>query len=325
MTTKKAVKKKAYPKKDTARKTAIHGDAVDEQLERYRSMRHFDITAEPAGSGTTPGESDNGAKRYPFVIQKHAASHLHYDFRLGWNGVLKSWAVAKGPSYVVADKRLAVQVEDHPMEYGGFEGIIPKGQYGGGTVMVWDQGWWEPQPAYPDVDAGLRDGSLKIIMHGTKMKGKWALIRMKGGRFGSDNKPGAKPNWLLIKEHDDFERTGKDPSITEAEPNSVVTGRDLDQIAANEDHVWNSKDTANPNGSAWFRQDEKSAAKPDAPSSRPASPGAKVVSSRESAKKPAPAISPPAKSPKEPLPNFISPQLATRPSHHPSNPAGSMN
>ena len=142
-------------------------------------MRDFNITAEPSGKEKS---QQTHRRQLPFVIQKHAASHLHYDFRLGWNGVLKSWAVAKGPSYVVADKRLAVQVEDHPMEYGGFEGIIPKGQYGGGTVMLWDQGTWEPQPAYPDVDAGLRDGSLKFILHGAKLKGKWALIRMKSSR-----------------------------------------------------------------------------------------------------------------------------------------------
>src|SRR6202020_438949 len=117
----------------------------DEQLQRYRSMRDFSVTAEPSG---TKAEIGANGSRLPFVIQKHAASHLHYDFRLGWNGVLKSWAVAKGPSYVPGDRRLAVQVEDHPMEYGGFEGIIPKGQYGGGTVMVWDQGTWRPQPGY---------------------------------------------------------------------------------------------------------------------------------------------------------------------------------
>src|SRR5579875_1524679 len=110
--------------------------AVDAQLARYREMRDFSTTAEPRGSGkrdTVKAKAPSDG--LPFVIQKHAATRLHYDFRLGWNGVLKSWAVAKGPSYVVADKRLAVQVEDHPIEYGGFEGIIPKGQYGGGTVM----------------------------------------------------------------------------------------------------------------------------------------------------------------------------------------------
>ena len=160
-------------------------------------MRDFHVTAEPSGA-----RQGAKAKRLPFCIQKHAASHLHYDFRLGWNGVLKSWAVAKGPSYFTGDKRLAVQVEDHPMEYGGFEGIIPAGQYGGGTVMLWDQGTWEPQAGHEDVDKGLRDGSLKFVMHGTKIKGKWALIRM-GGKAANER----KPNWLLIKEHDDFERS----------------------------------------------------------------------------------------------------------------------
>ena len=238
--------------KSAAKKTAGNSasNAVDEQLARYRSMRDFHITAEPSGSKSDA--KTKAATQLPFCIQKHAASHLHYDFRLGWNGVLKSWAVAKGPSYVTADKRLAVQVEDHPMEYGGFEGIIPAGQYGGGTVMLWDQGTWEPQAAYPDVDAGLRNGSLKFILHGTKMKGKWALIRM-GGKAANER----KPNWLLIKEHDDFERTPTEPAVTEAEPNSVVTGRDMDQIARSEDHVWNSKETAKP-GQAWYRQESKS-------------------------------------------------------------------
>src|ERR1700760_1580353 len=149
-----ATKKTSKPKSSAA-------DAVAEQLERYRSMRDFKVTSEPSGGGKTKSLAK---QQLPFVIQKHAASHLHYDFRLGWNGVLKSWAVAKGPSYVVADKRLAVQVEDHPIEYGGFKGIIPKGQYGGGTVMLWDQGTWEPQAAYPDVEDGLRKGSLKFIL-----------------------------------------------------------------------------------------------------------------------------------------------------------------
>jgi len=142
-------------------------NAADEQLARYRSMRDFHVTHEPSGRESR-GKKAAEAEALPFVIQKHAATRLHYDFRLGWNGVLKSWAVTKGPSYVPSDKRLAVQVEDHPMEYGGFEGIIPKGQYGGGTVMVWDHGTWEP---HVDVDEGLRKGSLKFELHGEKMKG----------------------------------------------------------------------------------------------------------------------------------------------------------
>jgi bifunctional non-homologous end joining protein LigD len=205
-------------------------EAVDEQLARYRAMRDFSLTAEPSG-----GTQKESAGELPFVIQKHAATRLHYDFRLGWQGVLKSWAVAKGPSYYVGDKRLAVQVEDHPMEYGGFEGTIPKGQYGGGTVMVWDQGTWEPQG---DANEGFKTGRLKFILHGQKLKGKWTLVRM-GGRAARE----AKPNWLLIKEHDVYERAADEEPITESEPDSAVTGRSIEEIGAQEDHVWQSKVT----------------------------------------------------------------------------------
>jgi bifunctional non-homologous end joining protein LigD len=275
-----ATKKRPKPKG-----TPSAADAVAEQLERYRSMRDFKVTSEPSGGGKAKSFNE---EPLPFVIQKHAASHLHYDFRLGWNGVLKSWAVAKGPSYLTRDKRLAVQVEDHPIDYGGFEGIIPKGQYGGGTVMVWDQGTWEPQPGHTDVDAGLRMGSLKFILHGEKMKGKWALIRM-GGKAANER----KPNWLLIKEHDAFERGENDPSVTDEEPNSAVTGRTMEQIAKSEDHVWNSKDTAT--GNAWYRKDS-----PDSPKSSAVGAKAKVADFAFSLKK---AL-------KEKLPDFIAPELA---------------
>ncbi len=249
---------KAAPKKaaKTSRKRVATGtaaDAIDEQLARYRSMRDFSVTAEPSGGH----KKKNTNEGLPFCVQKHAASHLHYDFRLGWNGVLKSWAVAKGPSYFTGDKRLAVQVEDHPMEYGGFEGIIPQGQYGGGTVMLWDQGTWEPQAGYTDVDAGLRDGNLKFVLHGTKLKGKWALIRM-GGKWAKEK----KPNWLLIKEHDEFERPRDEAAVTESEPDSVVTERSIEEIARSEDHVWNSKETRSSD-KAWFRKDGNSNAAAD--------------------------------------------------------------
>src|SRR3984885_4215960 len=270
-------------------------DAIDQQLERYRDMRDFNITAEPSGTATNKTGSTQKLQ-LPFVIQKHAASHLHYDFRLGWNGVLKSWAVAKGPSYLTADKRLAVQVEDHPLEYGGFEGIIPQGQYGGGTVMLWDQGIWNPQLGHTDVDEGLRTGSLKFTLHGTKLKGNWALIRM-GGKAANER----KPNWLLIKEHDEFEYTSKDTPITKAQPDSVVTGRSLDQIAHNEDHVWNSKETAT--GNAWYRNDESNIVTPR-----------RATKSRQPSKKeqksPAAKLILPTNTPKELLPTFIPPQLA---------------
>lgn len=261
---------------------------VDDQLEKYRSMRDFSVTAEPSGAVKEEPDTKTTPAALPFVIQKHAASHLHYDFRLGWNGVLKSWAVAKGPSYVTSDKRLAVQVEDHPIEYGGFEGIIPQGQYGGGTVLLWDTGTWEPQPGHTDVDAGLRDGSLKFIMHGTKMKGKWALIRM-GGKAANEK----KPNWLLIKEHDSFERSEDEDAVTDKSPNSVLTGRSLDEIAAQKDHVWNSKgsDSETP------VEQTKSKAKPKrSAASRTTQSASFDLTSF----------------PQEKLPGFIPPQLATQ-------------
>jgi bifunctional non-homologous end joining protein LigD len=275
-------------------------DIVDQQLSRYREMRDFSITAEPAGKPKKAAKSAG----LPFVIQKHAASHLHYDFRLGWNDVLKSWAVAKGPSYVVKNRRLAVQVEDHPMEYGGFEGIIPKGQYGGGTVMVWDEGTWAPQPGHEDIDAGLRDGALKFTMDGTKMHGKWTLVRMNEHAGAGRWKSSGKPNWLLIKEHDDFERGPDDPCVTEEQPNSVVTGRSLDQIATAEDHVWNSKETAKP-GQAWTRQTAKL--------TRSKLRNSKLETQRKS--NIPEALSADGKRllkacPKEPQPDFIAPQLA---------------
>jgi bifunctional non-homologous end joining protein LigD len=306
--------------KPRSKSTSSSADSVDEQLARYRSMRDFKLTAEPTGSAkksakATPASSHHArtSTGLPFVIQKHAASHLHYDFRLGWNGVLKSWAVAKGPSYYPGDRRLAVQVEDHPIEYGGFEGIIPKGQYGGGTVMVWDQGTWWPQPGHENVDAGLRDGSLKFEMNGAKMHGKWTLVRMKprpGSRWGNSS----KPNWLLIKEHDDFERGPDDEPITEAEPDSAVTGRSMDQIAHASDHVWNSNKTAehwNPqatakSGQAWYRRDDQN--------SQSSEPGAKFAIQprrKSSSSQPSSSFTKQlSKLPREPHPKFISPQLA---------------
>jgi bifunctional non-homologous end joining protein LigD len=296
-----ATKRSVTPKGTSKKAAATASDVVDQQLARYREMRDFAITVEPSGEPTVAGKAVQKKSlpkmaRLPFVIQKHAASHLHYDFRLGWNGVLKSWAVAKGPSYLTADKRLAVQVEDHPLEYGGFEGIIPKGQYGGGTVMLWDEGTWEPQAGHTDIDEGLRAGSLKFILHGTKLTGKWALIRM-GGKAANER----KPNWLLIKEHDEFEYTPADKPITETEPDSVVTGRSLEQIAHNEDHVWNSKETAN--GNAWYRNDESKAGSPRvATKSEPAG--------QKKQKATAAKIVIPPTAPKEKLPGFIPPQLA---------------
>ena len=210
--------------------------SLEEQLTRYREMRDFSITAEPRGTkGAIPTTALNGA--LPFVIQKHAATRLHYDFRLAWNGVLKSWAVAKGPSDLPADKRLAVQVEDHPIEYGNFEGTIPKGQYGGGSVMVWDFGEWEP---LEDADKGLAEGHLKFNLNGQKLHGRWALVRM----HTRDARPG-KPNWLLIKDRDEYARAERDEPITERLPDSALTKRTIEQIGDDSDRVWHSNRAAN--------------------------------------------------------------------------------
>ncbi|MGB7137122.1 MAG: non-homologous end-joining DNA ligase, partial [Acidobacteriaceae bacterium] len=271
---------------------------MSEQLARYRAMRDFAMTAEPSGASSAKTQS---AKGLPFVVQKHAATRLHYDFRLGWRGVLKSWAVTKGPSYNVKDKRLAVEVEDHPIEYGGFEGTIPKGQYGGGTVMVWDQGTWEP---VEDVDEGFRKGQLKFILHGQKLKGHWALIRMKGDRFGEKG----KNNWLLIKEHDEYERGDGDPAITEEAPDSAITGRSMDQIAADDDHVWQSHTPEKKPPADRSRLTRRSTLRP--PSTSPA---------RSAPAKSAPAKvrTPPDRGavlkgvPSEKMPGFLAPELAS--------------
>lgn len=273
-----------------AREKVSRASSTDEQLARYRSMRDFTVTREPSGkeasASNARGKVAVAADALPFVIQKHAATRLHYDFRLGWNGVLKSWAVTKGPSYVPSDKRLAVQVEDHPMDYGGFEGIIPKGQYGGGTVMLWDRGTWEP---HVDVEEGLKKGSLKFAMHGEKMKGNWALVRM-GGRAANES----KPNWLLIKEHDEEERGPGDPAITEAEPDSVLTGRTMDAIARAEDRVWQSN-----------RAEKGTVAAPASGNGKHDQTASK--SAGKSKRKPHDLGG----IPKEALPKFIAPQLAS--------------
>jgi bifunctional non-homologous end joining protein LigD len=258
--------------------------AVDRQLERYRSMRDFDITAEPRGSSN--GSRAQSEKALPFVVQKHAARQLHYDFRLGLHGVLKSWAVAKGPSYYTGDKRLAVQVEDHPMEYGGFEGTIPKGQYGGGTVMVWDFGDWSP---IGDPDRGLEEGNLKFVLNGKKLKGKWALIRMKRNLDRSD-----RPNWLLIKEKDEFAQPEDAPAVVDLAPDSAITGRTMEEIAKSDDHVWDSKRGLLERRDSSDESHSKPTATPARTSKKPSASNKKLLAS----------------APPERFPGFITPQLA---------------
>src|SRR5271165_5896795 len=163
------------------------------KLSEYRKKREFGTTPEPRGADDV--QPRNGSLIY--AIQKHMASRLHYDFRLEWSGVLLSWAVPKGPSLDPSVKRLAMQTEDHPIEYADFEGVIPADEYGGGTVMVWDIGTWEPE--VPNVDAALRKGDLKFTLHGKKLQGSWALVRTAG--WGGNR---GKPSWLLIKHRDQY-------------------------------------------------------------------------------------------------------------------------
>lgn len=184
-------------------------------LERYTKKRNFKKTSEPAG------KVDRQRSGFSYLIQKHDASRLHYDFRLELDGVLKSWAVPKGPSLNPADKRLAVHVEDHPLAYGTFEGTIPEGEYGGGTVLLWDRGEWEPLDADPA--AAYKKGALKFVLHGEKLHGAWGLIRMKprDGERGD--------NWLLVKDRD--ASADEDADILTEQPDSVSTQRTLDEIA----------------------------------------------------------------------------------------------
>jgi bifunctional non-homologous end joining protein LigD len=186
-------------------------------LSTYRKKRDFDKTAEP--SGDTPVKA---SKQRRFVIQKHDATRLHYDLRLEFDGVFKSWAVAKGPSLDPHDKRLAVEVEDHPLDYGDFEGTIPKGQYGGGTVQLWDRGYWESN----DPDRGFSKGDFKFTLHGDKLHGSWVLVRMRHDRNG-----GKRTNWLLIKHRDEFAKEGNANEVLDADI-SVASGRTMQQIAS---------------------------------------------------------------------------------------------
>src|SRR5947199_89841 len=207
-------------------------------LEEYRRKRDFKATPEPAGTAgqaaAKKARAKGKAKAQSFVIQKHAATRLHYDFRLEMEGVLRSWAVPKGPSLDPGEKRLAVHVEDHPLDYGGFEGIIPKGQYGGGTVLLWDRGTWTPEEEGDPV-AAYRKGKLKFRLDGEKLQGGWTLVRMHG-RQGGDN----GENWLLIKENDDTAQPGSGDAIVQERPESVESGQSLEEIAADPGRVWES-------------------------------------------------------------------------------------
>src|ERR1700694_3566729 len=206
-------------------------------LEEYRRKRDFSKTPEPAGE-----VARRAAKERFFCVQKHLASHLHTEFRLEHNGVLLSWAVPKGPSLDPKIKRLAMHVEDHPLEYGEFEGVIPEG-YGAGIVMLWDRGTWRPE--VDDVDAALTKGDLKFTLNGYKLKGSWVLVRT-SGRFpgGRSGAKGDARSWLLIKHRDDW---SGDLDIAEFAPRSVKSGGDFEDILANDTPaVWLSNKPARP-------------------------------------------------------------------------------
>lgn len=210
------------------------------KLSQYRAKRDFKKTKEPSGSASVRQVD------YPrFVIQKHDATRLHYDLRLEVDGVFKSWAVTKGPSLDPRDKRLAVEVEDHPLDYGDFEGTIPKGEYGGGTVMLWDRGYWLPEGTQSPAGA-LRKGELKFVLAGDKLQGGWVLVRMKHDRDG-----GKRNNWLLIKHKDEW--CGSDGDAALRKDRSVVSGRTMQQIA-----------TGKGSGPKAFMLSRRKAAAPDA-------------------------------------------------------------
>ena len=194
-------------------------------IETYNRKRDFSKTKEPKGR-KLKGKGDS------FVVQKHDASRLHWDFRLELDGVLKSWAVPKGPSLDPGENRLAMRTEDHPLDYGGFEGTIPKGEYGGGTVMLWDQGRWIPDPR-KDPSKTIEEGHLHFTLEGERMKGEWVMFRLKP-------KPGEKAEpWMLKKVTDDFAEPGDGDALVDNCVTSVTTGRTMAEIAVGKD-VWRS-------------------------------------------------------------------------------------
>jgi bifunctional non-homologous end joining protein LigD len=208
-------------------------------LKAYRAKRDFTKSPEPAGAAKPARRKKPAArpaKGRRFCVQKHLASHLHYDFRLEHGGVLLSWAVPKGPSLNPADKRLAMRVEDHPVEYGSFEGVIPEG-YGAGVVMLWDEGTWSPEPGFEDVDRALEEGELKLRLEGTKLKGSWVLVRTRGGRYARNGEDDGR-TWLLIKHRDDW---AGPVDVTKVAPLSVKSFGDFaDILASGTPDVWQS-------------------------------------------------------------------------------------
>ncbi|WP_027556738.1 DNA ligase D [Bradyrhizobium sp. Cp5.3] len=263
------------------------------KLSTYRQKRDFEKTPEPSGEFAVAP-----SKQRRFVIQKHDASRLHYDFRLEFDGVFKSWAVTKGPSLDPHDKRLAVEVEDHPLDYGDFEGTIPEGQYGGGTVMLWDRGYWESD----DPERGFAKGDLKFTLHGDKLNGSWVLVRMRNDRTG-----GKRTNWLLIKHRDDYAREGADNDILD-EDKSVASGRAMEQITQGRGRAPKpfmlAKGTKGRADAVWqSNRTEETKGRTVKPAPRTALKGGKTTKKKATTATTAKEVSE--------LPDFVAPQLCT--------------
>jgi bifunctional non-homologous end joining protein LigD len=271
-------------------------------LQVYRNKRKFEATPEPRGRTVR-------SKGNQFVIQKHAARRLHYDLRLELDGVMKSWAVTRGPSLVAGEKRLAVQVEDHPIEYNEFEGTIPQGQYGGGTVMIWDRGRWSPEG---DPHKGLKKGHLSFTLDGEKLNGAWHLIRMHGRPNES------KEHWLLIKARDEAARGSDEPDILEQQPLSVVTGRSIPEITEGKGRarVWQSNRTTRQNVKASATRGN-GAATSQGKSGRGSPRGAAATKDRAKGKE---SEDKKTKDPAASLPDFVPPSLATLQAQAPNDP-----
>lgn len=261
-------------------------------LTRYREMRDFDKTAEPSGNDRVVASD-----RLRFVIQKHAASHLHFDLRLEYDGVFKSWAIPRGPSLDPSDRRLAMEVEDHPLDYGDFEGTIPQGQYGGGTVMLWDRGYWAPQQGFEKIGQALGKGELKFVMEGERMHGSWVIVRTR--------RDSGRAYWMLIKHRDGAAVPGNVAGPS-ADDRSVASGRTLDEIAAGKGRRAKPFMTASGSeaGAVWQsnRNDGQAAGSPRI--------AASVKSPRAEAKRKTTGS----------LPPFIAPQLAKSVAKPPAGP-----
>jgi bifunctional non-homologous end joining protein LigD len=241
-------KKASSTKRSSKTRAAAQAKAParsEPKLAEYRRKRDFTRTAEPEGGPARPRQ------KLAFVIQKHAASHLHYDLRLELDDVMKSWAVPKGPSLDPSVKRLAMEVEDHPIEYNTFEGTIPKGEYGGGTVMLWDRGTYTYGGTDPDPLEGLRrgyaKGDFKFVLHGKRLRGSWVLVRTRRDDKG-------RSQWLLIKHRDEYAVPGFD--VTAEHQTSVATNRTMEEIAGGKSRVWHSNRSPRQHGAAGHAGDE---------------------------------------------------------------------